>query len=71
MTLIAECVPCRYGDHLHHTDWPKLPVRGMIGSGQECPCRGECVDRARAYTLPEVAAIQRAFGEDHIVRGEN
>lgn len=45
MTLVHECIPCQHGNHDAHSDVVSPGIPGLIGSGQTCPCRGECRDR--------------------------
>jgi hypothetical protein len=42
------CIPCQYGDHEEHIDYPERPAPGVMG-GWHCPCKGECVEHTR-YT---------------------
>lgn len=38
------CIPCQYGMHEDHIDYPEVPPEGVMG-GQHCPCTGDCVER--------------------------
>lgn len=61
MTLVHECIPCQHGQHDAHQDVVAAGVDGLIGSGQTCPCRGECVDR-RPFLPDGVACDNPASG---------
>ena len=43
--IVHECIPCQHGSHDAHHDVVDPGIEGLIGSGWECPCRGECVER--------------------------
>lgn len=53
MTLLVACPACQVGDHSRHDGRLRGHLRGMIGGGRQCPCKGECeseqakADRAR------------------------
>ena len=59
MTLIADCVACRYGNHEDHVDWPKKHIKGLIGSGQQCPCKGECEGRTDTFQTQMIEAMRQ------------
>jgi hypothetical protein len=53
--LRALCIPCQYGMHDAHEPVPVPPTPGLIGSGQTCPCEGDCGQNASPDLIdPEV-----------------
>ena len=39
--MIHDCIPCQWGDHSKHVEWPSKPPKGVIG-GWKCECDGSC-----------------------------
>lgn len=59
--LRALCPACLHGQHAYHQDVPRSSVPGLIGSGHECPCRGECrEDQKTAADRAEIRRVVRA-----------
>jgi hypothetical protein len=54
MVLLTYCIPCQHGDHDGHYEVIQAVPEGMLG-GQRCPCRGECIERAKAQ--PDLRAL--------------
>ncbi len=52
--IIADCIACRYGHHERHKDVPSASVPGLIGSGHQCHCKGDCAERYRPPVLPPI-----------------
>lgn len=48
MTLLIDCAACQAGNHSEHDGKTCGSIRGLIGSGRQCMCRGECESEERA-----------------------
>lgn len=53
--LLAECIPCQYGQH-DDCVGECLPPEGMIG-GSRCSCTGDCHER-HPWTDADLARIE-------------
>jgi hypothetical protein len=49
---LHPCIPCQYGAHDEHIEWPERAAEGVMG-GWRCPCKGECRDRASHLAIEE------------------
>lgn len=69
--LIHECIACQHGLHDRHRDTVTASVPGLIGSGHECPCRGECVERHRPSSGDAGVLAAALASVAHLGRGGN